>query len=136
MTVELLWLVFLILFNVIVAPVSTMPRWRKDVLTENIFQTPLLFGSHPVYWYLGYLSDPPLFYQDPPPYHLELESTFLPWSWYPDGTVLFAICWRHQEFDKTFQNGFAGNKLWFWCYTQGFWISSAFSQPTLPSLGP
>ena len=59
MTVELLWFVFLILFNVIVAPVSTMPRWRKDVLTEIIFQTPLLFGPHPVYWYLGYLSDPP-----------------------------------------------------------------------------
>ena len=134
MTVELLWFVFLILFNVIVAPASTIPRWRKDLLTENIFQTPLprllIFR----------LSVRPLpFCQDPPPsppHHLELESTFLPWSWYPDGTVLFVICWRHQNFDKTFQNGFSGNELWFWCYTQGFWISSAFSQPTLPSLEP
>ena len=46
------------------------------LLTKNIFQIP-----HPVYWYLGYLSDP-LFITThprtplplPPLYHFELES--------------------------------------------------------------
>ena len=53
MIVKLLWFTFLILFDVIVAPVSTISRWCKEVLfgtpifsdnglpllTENIFQT-------------------------------------------------------------------------------------------------
>ena len=97
--VKLLWFAFLILFNVIVAPVSTIFRWCKEVLfgtptisdnglpllTENIFQTPpILFGPPLVYWYLGYLSDPLLLRTPPPPthppppllpYYLELEST-------------------------------------------------------------
>ena len=91
MIVKLLWFAFLILFNVTVAPLSAITRWCKEVLfgspiisdnglpllTENIFQTSPhpLFGP-PVYWYLGYLSDPPPFIKTPT-YYLELESTLM-----------------------------------------------------------
>ena len=79
---KLLWFSFLMLFNIIVAPVSTISRCRKEnlfgtptisdnglpLLTENIFQTPpILFGPPLVYWYLGYLSDPLLLRPPPPP---------------------------------------------------------------------
>ena len=82
MIVKLLWFAFLMLFNIIVAPVSTISRCRKEnlfgtptisdnglpLLTENIFQTPpILFGPPLVYWYLGYLSDP-LLLRTPPPH--------------------------------------------------------------------
>ena len=82
MIVKLLWFAFLMLFNIIVAPVSTISRCRKEnlfgtptisdnglpLLTENIFQTPpILFGPPPRLLIFRLSVGSPLIKTPPPP---------------------------------------------------------------------